>query len=48
MRLTGPGIWGEPADQPQALEILKTAVASGVNFIDTADYYGEILQTGSW
>ena len=41
MRLTGPGIWGEPADRPQALEILKTAVASGVNFLDTADYYGE-------
>jgi len=41
MRLTGPGIWGEPADRPQALEILKTAVANGVNFIDTADYYGE-------
>lgn len=41
MRLTGPGIWGEPADRPQALEILKTAVAAGVNFIDTADYYGE-------
>ena len=28
MRLTGPGIWGEPADRPQALEILKTAVAA--------------------
>jgi aryl-alcohol dehydrogenase-like predicted oxidoreductase len=41
MRLTGPGVWGEPADRPQALEILKTAVANGVNFIDTADYYGE-------
>ena len=41
MRLTGPDIWGEPADRPQALEILKTAVAQGVNFIDTADYYGE-------
>ena len=41
MRLTGPDIWGEPADRPQALEILKTAVASGVNFLDTADYYGE-------
>ena len=41
MRLTGPGIWGEPADRPQALEVLKMAVASGVNFIDTADYYGE-------
>jgi pyridoxine 4-dehydrogenase len=41
MRLTGPHIWGEPADRPQALEILKTAVASGVNFLDTADYYGD-------
>jgi pyridoxine 4-dehydrogenase len=41
MRLTGPGIWGEPADRPQALEVLKTAVANGVTFIDTADYYGD-------
>lgn len=41
MRLTGsPQIWGEPADRPQALQILKTAVEEGVNFIDTADYYG--------
>jgi pyridoxine 4-dehydrogenase len=41
MRLTGPDIWGEPADRPQALAILKKAVDSGVNFLDTADYYGE-------
>ncbi|MDB5234704.1 MAG: aldo/keto reductase [Hymenobacter sp.] len=41
MRLTGPDIWGEPANRPEALEILKTAIASGVTFIDTADYYGE-------
>ena len=41
MRLTGPAVWGEPADRPQALKILKTAVANGVNFLDTADYYGE-------
>ena len=41
MRLTGPEIWGEPADRPEALAILKKAVASGVNFLDTADYYGE-------
>ena len=41
MRLTGPEIWGEPANRSEALEILKTAVASGVNFVDTADYYGE-------
>jgi pyridoxine 4-dehydrogenase len=41
MRLTGPEIWGEPANRPEALQILRTAVESGVNFIDTADYYGE-------
>lgn len=41
MRLTGPQVWGEPADRPQALEILKTAVESGVTFLDTADYYGD-------
>lgn len=40
MRLTGPGNWGEPADRPQALAILKAAVTGGVNFIDTADFYG--------
>lgn len=38
MRLPGPDVWGEPADRPQALEILRTAVDSGVNFLDTADY----------
>lgn len=41
MRLTGEGIYGEPADRPGALELLKTAISSGVNFLDTADYYGE-------
>ena len=41
MRLTGEHIYGEPADRPGALEILKTAVRKGVNFLDTADYYGE-------
>ena len=41
MRLTGPEIWGEPANRPEALEILRTAVAAGVNFLDTADYYGQ-------
>ena len=41
MRLTGPEIWGEPADRPQALAILRKAVESGVNFLDTADYYGQ-------
>jgi pyridoxine 4-dehydrogenase len=41
MRLTGMGIWGEPANRPEALEILKHGIKSGINFIDTADYYGE-------
>ncbi|MEO8413688.1 MAG: aldo/keto reductase [Ginsengibacter sp.] len=41
MRLTGPGIWGEPANRPEALQILQQCIKSGINFIDTADYYGE-------
>jgi pyridoxine 4-dehydrogenase len=41
MRLTGPDVWGEPANRPEALQILRTAVEAGVRFIDTADYYGE-------
>jgi pyridoxine 4-dehydrogenase len=40
MQLTGTGVWGEVADRPNALDILKTVVNSGVNFIDTADSYG--------
>ncbi|HTA28575.1 MAG TPA: aldo/keto reductase [Bacteroidia bacterium] len=41
MRLTGEGIWGEPANRTEALQILKKCIDSGINFIDTADYYGE-------
>lgn len=41
MRLTGEGIYGEPPNRPEALQILKRAIEKGVNFIDTADYYGE-------
>lgn len=41
MRLTGQGIWGEPANRSEALQILKQCIQSGINFIDTADYYGE-------
>jgi aryl-alcohol dehydrogenase-like predicted oxidoreductase len=40
MRLTGPGIWGEPKDAGEAKRVLKLAVELGVNFIDTADSYG--------
>ncbi|MGH9171943.1 MAG: aldo/keto reductase [Acidimicrobiales bacterium] len=40
MRVTGAGIWGEPADRQAALATLRRAVGLGVNFIDTADSYG--------
>ena len=40
MRITGPGIWGEPRDRKQAIAVLRRAVDLGVNFIDTADSYG--------
>ena len=41
MRLTGQGIYGEPPKREEALQILKAAISSGIQFIDTADYYGE-------
>jgi pyridoxine 4-dehydrogenase len=40
MRLTGPGVIGEPDDPRSALAVLRRAVELGVNFIDTADAYG--------
>jgi pyridoxine 4-dehydrogenase len=40
MRITGEGIWGEPADHDQAIATLRRVVELGVNFIDTADAYG--------
>ncbi len=40
MRITGPGILGDPPDRDQAKAVLRRAVALGVNFIDTADSYG--------
>jgi pyridoxine 4-dehydrogenase len=40
MRITGPGIWGEPADRAEAIRTLKRLPEFGVNFIDTADSYG--------
>ena len=40
MRLTGEGFYGEPANRPEALQVLKRAVEMGVNYIDTADFYG--------
>jgi pyridoxine 4-dehydrogenase len=43
MRITGPGIWGEPADRDTAKSVLRRAVELGVDFIDTADSYGPFV-----
>ncbi|MBO0878489.1 MAG: aldo/keto reductase [Pseudonocardia sp.] len=40
MQLTGPGVWGPPADRDQAIQVLRRAVELGINLIDTADSYG--------
>jgi len=40
MRITGSGIWGEPADRSEALRVVRCAVELGITFIDTADSYG--------
>jgi pyridoxine 4-dehydrogenase len=40
MRLTGPGIWGEPDDPDEARAVLRRALELGVTLIDTADSYG--------
>jgi pyridoxine 4-dehydrogenase len=43
MRITGRGIWGEPADHDEAIATLRRAAELGVNFIDTADSYGPFV-----
>ncbi len=57
MRITGPGIWGEPEDRDEAKAVLRRAVELGVDLIDTADSYGpnvseqlihEALHTGGF
>ena len=40
MRITGPGIWGDPKDPAECIRVLKRSYELGVNFIDTADSYG--------
>ncbi|MDT3382149.1 aldo/keto reductase family oxidoreductase [Labrys neptuniae] len=40
MQLAGPGVFGPPKDPDAALAVLREAVASGVNHIDTSDFYG--------
>ena len=43
MRITGKGVWGEPADRDEALRVLRRLPELGVNFIDTADSYGPFV-----
>ena len=43
MQLTGPGVWGEPADRAEGLRVLRRAVELGVTLIDTADSYGPFV-----
>jgi pyridoxine 4-dehydrogenase len=40
MKLTGPAVWGPPADPHAAVALLREAVEFGVNHLDTADFYG--------
>jgi len=43
MRITGDGVWGEPADRAEAVRVLRRALELGINFIDTADSYGPFV-----
>jgi len=40
MQLAGPHVWGPPRDRNAAIAVLREAIASGVNHIDTSDFYG--------
>lgn len=46
MQLAGPGVFGPPKNRDTALEVLREAVASGVNHIDTSDFYGPHITNG--
>jgi aryl-alcohol dehydrogenase-like predicted oxidoreductase len=43
MRVTGPGVWGDPPDHDEAVRVLRRAVELGVQLIDTADSYGPFV-----
>jgi pyridoxine 4-dehydrogenase len=43
MRITGQGVWGDPADPSEAIRVLRRAAELGVDFIDTADSYGPFV-----
>ncbi|MCU1323400.1 MAG: aldo/keto reductase [Acidobacteriaceae bacterium] len=40
MQLAGPGVWGPPRNVDEAVAVLQETIASGVNHIDTSDFYG--------
>ncbi|WP_312691339.1 aldo/keto reductase family oxidoreductase [Kosakonia sp.] len=40
MQLAGPGVFGPPANEANALQVLRDVIAAGVNHIDTSDFYG--------
>lgn len=40
MQLAGPGVYGPPRDRNEALAVLREAVETGINHIDTSDFYG--------
>ena len=43
MQLAGPGVFGPPRDRDEAIAVLREAVASGIDHIDTSDYYGPFV-----
>ena len=46
MQLAGPGVWGPPRDPAAAVDVLREAMAAGVNHIDTSDFYGPHVTNG--
>jgi pyridoxine 4-dehydrogenase len=43
MRITGKGVWGQPADRAECIAVLRKAVELGITLIDTADSYGPFV-----
>src|SRR5579863_10270921 len=43
MQLAGPGVFGPPKDRDEAIAVLREVVDSGINHIDTSDYYGPFI-----
>ncbi len=43
MRITGPGVWGDPPDRSASVQVLRKAADLGIDFIDTADSYGPFV-----